>query len=92
MPQTSTLHAPHGPAPFEGQAFHRPRTSLGAAGHWVKTAGILAPLVIHEVIADPDKKWRAIRISALATALLSEALWTRKITRERQDQQERIER
>ncbi len=37
--------------------------------HWLKTAGILAPLVIHEFVKDPDKKWRYIRLASVATAL-----------------------
>ena len=27
------------------QEFHHAHTSIGAAGHWLKTAGILAPLI-----------------------------------------------
>ena len=69
------------------QAFHRPRTSLGAAGHWVREAGILAPLVIGEFVKDPEKRWRYIRMAAVATALVSEALWTSKIHRERQERE-----
>jgi hypothetical protein len=71
------------------QAFHHPRTSYGAAGHWIKTAGILAPLVIGEFIKDPDKKWRAIRIASVATALVSEGMWTHKIHKEREQARER---
>jgi hypothetical protein len=71
------------------QSFHNPRTTLGATGHWVKTLGILTPLVIGEVIKDPDRRWRAIRISAVATALVSEMLWTHRISRERREQQQR---
>jgi hypothetical protein len=71
------------------QAFQRPRTALGATGHWIKTLGILAPLVIGEVIKDPEQKWRAVRISAVATALLSEALWTQRVRRDREEQRQR---
>ena len=66
-----------------------PFTAMGAAGHWIKTLGILSPLVIGEFIKDPEQKWRAIRISAVATALLSEALWTQRIRRERNEERER---
>jgi hypothetical protein len=69
------------------QAFHHPRTSLGAAGHWVRDAGILAPLVIGELVKDVDKRWRYIRMASVATALLSEALWTSRIHRERQERE-----
>jgi hypothetical protein len=66
------------------QAYHRPHTSLGATGHWIKTAGILAPLIIGEFIKDPEKKWRAVRIAAVATTLLSEGMWTHKVSKERE--------
>jgi hypothetical protein len=58
---------------------------MGAAGHWVKTAGILAPLLIGEFVKDPEQRWRWIRISAVVTALGSEAMWTNKIHKERQE-------
>jgi hypothetical protein len=66
-------------------AFHKPHTSLGATGHWVRTAGILAPLVIGEFIKDPEQKWRAVRIASVATALVSEGMWTHKIRNERKE-------
>jgi hypothetical protein len=69
------------------QAFHRPRTSVGSAGHWIKTIGILSPLIIHEMIKDPDQKWRWIRIASVATALLSQATWAGRIRRERRERQ-----
>ena len=84
MPQILPPHAGYTNAP-ERQAFHRPHTSIGATGHWVKTAGILAPLIIGEFVKDADQRWRWIRISSVATALVSEALWTNKIRKERQD-------
>ena len=89
MPQADQFQAPNRNPPSLRQAYHRPHTSLGAAGHWVKTAGILAPLVIAECIKDPAQKWRAIRIAAVATALLSEAMWTHKISQERKHARER---
>lgn len=70
------------------QSFHKAHTSLGATGHWVRTAGMLAPVVIGELIKDPEKRWRAIRLAAVATTLVSEAMWTTKIKRERQDTRE----
>jgi hypothetical protein len=71
------------------QAFHKPHSSMGATGHWVKTAGILAPLVIGEFVKDPDQRWRYIRMASVATALLSEAMWTTKIRKERDHARER---
>lgn len=73
------------------QAFHHPRTTLGAAGHWVREAGILAPLVIGEFVKDADRRWRYIRMASVATALLSEALWTSRIHRERKEREAREE-
>ncbi len=74
---------------FERQSFHKPHTSMGATGHWVKTAGILAPLVIGEFVHDSEKRWRYIRLASVATALVSEGLWTAKIHREREEARER---
>lgn len=48
---------------------------VGFAGHILRTGGILAPLIIGEFVTDPDKKWKAIRLSAVATAVISEALY-----------------
>lgn len=87
----SALHysaASRGAQPFR-QAYHKPHTSLGATGHWVKTAGLLAPLVIGEFVKDPDQRWRFIRMAAVATALASEAMWTHKISKEREEARER---
>jgi hypothetical protein len=72
------------PRAAERQAFHRPHTSLGAAGHWLREAGILAPLIISEVVKDGEKRWRLIRIASIGTALLSEGMWTAKVHKERE--------
>jgi hypothetical protein len=65
------------------QAFHHASTSLGGAhtllgigGHWVGLAGTLAPIVIGEFISDPAKRWRAVKLSAVGTALAYEILHT----------------
>jgi hypothetical protein len=79
----------HVQAQSDRQPYHNPRTSMGAAGHWIKTAGILAPLVIGEFVKDPEQRWRYIRIASVATALVSEGLWTNKIHNERKESQER---
>jgi hypothetical protein len=84
MPQTSLPHAACVNA-SNRQPFHRPHTSLGATGHWVRTAGILAPLLIGELVKDAEKRWRWIRVSSVATALVSEAMWTNRIRKERQE-------
>jgi hypothetical protein len=59
--------------------------TIGAAGHWLKTAGILAPLVIGEFVKDADKRWRYFRMASVATALVSEGLYTSRIKRERDE-------
>lgn len=71
-------------ATAERQAFRNPHTSMGAAGHWIRMGGIMAPLVIGEVINDPEKRWRWIRIAAVATALVSEGMYAHRIQQERQ--------
>jgi len=79
MPQPSSPHAEVRNTQSDRQAYHKPRTSIGAAGHWVTTAGILAPLVIGEPVRNPEQRWRWIRISAVAAALISEGMWAHRI-------------
>jgi hypothetical protein len=55
-------------------------------GHWVRTAGLLAPLIIGEFVKDADKRWRWTRIASITAALVSEGMYTHRI------QQERLER
>jgi hypothetical protein len=71
---------------------YHPNTTLGVIGHVVKTAGILAPLIIGELVKDTDKRWRWIRISSVATALLSEGLYTQRVQQERREREGRRER
>lgn len=89
MPQASHFRPMNAGTPPQRQAYYKPHTSLGGTGHWVRTAGLLAPLVIGEFIKDPDQRWRAIRIAAVATALVSEAMWAHKISKEREQARER---
>jgi hypothetical protein len=91
MPQASRSQATHTGSFPARQPVHKPHTSLGATGHWVKTAGILAPLLIGEFIKDPEQKWRYIRIASVGTALLSEAMWTHKIRKERDEARDHCE-
>ena len=69
----------------ERQEFYRPHTSMGAVGHWVKTAGILAPLIIGEFVKDTEKRWQWTRLASVTTALISEGMWQHKLQRERDD-------
>jgi hypothetical protein len=63
------------------------RTPPSEVGHWVRTAGILAPLVIGEIVKDPDRKWRFIRITSVAMALVSEGMHAHRIQRERRERE-----
>src|SRR5271154_6088017 len=74
--------------PYHRQPFHHPRTSLGAAGHWIHLLSVAAPLVIAEAIKDPDKKWRALRLASVGGAVLSEAAWTLKIAHDKKKNEE----
>ena len=62
-------------------------TPPSEVGHWVRTAGILSPLVIGELVKDPEKKWRFIRITSVAVALISEGLHAHRIQRERRERE-----
>jgi len=75
---------------FPRQAFHRPRTSLGVAGHLVYTAGALAPLVIGELVEDPSKRWRLMRLVAVGTALAYETLHVVREEQRRKEQDARL--
>jgi hypothetical protein len=52
-------------------------------------AGIMAPLVIAELVKDADKHWRWIHISAVTTALLSEGFYAHRVSRRRQEKERR---
>lgn len=71
------------------QSFRHSRTSLGVAGHWLHLLAVLSPLVIGEVVKDPEKKWRAIRLASVCTAIGSEALWTHRLLKRRAEEEER---
>lgn len=62
-------------------------TPPSEVGHWVRTAGILSPLIIGEIVKDPEKKWRFIRITSVAVALISEGLHAHRIQRERRERE-----
>jgi hypothetical protein len=69
----------------------RPAAVEGEIGHWVRTAGILAPLIIGEFVKDPDRKWRFIRITSVAAAILSEGLHSHKTYKDRERDREALE-
>ena len=68
----------------------RPAAVEGEIGHWVRTAGILAPLIIGEFVKDPDRKWRFIRVTSVAAAILSEGLHSHKAYRDRERDREAL--
>jgi hypothetical protein len=72
------------------QGFHNAHTSLGIVGHWVGLAGTMAPIVIGEFITDPAKRWRAVRLAAVGTAVAYEALHTISELRRRKEQETKL--
>lgn len=80
--------APYPAAPNQRQAFHHPRTSLGAAGHLLHLGMVAAPLLIPEIFQDADKRFRALRLVPVIGAIGSEALWTIKLSGDRQRDEE----
>lgn len=73
------------------KAFRHASNTLGFAGfagHMLRTGGILAPHIIGEFVKDPDKKWKAIRLSAVATAVFSEALYAYHQSRKNAERRE----
>jgi hypothetical protein len=75
---------------FPRQAFQRPRTSFGVAGHVVYTAGALAPLVIGELVEDSNKRWRLMRLVSVGTALAYETLHVIREEQRRKEQEARL--
>jgi len=88
MPQGARNHASNHYA-AERQAFHRPRTSVGAAAHYIKEVGLLAPFLISEFVEDPGKQWRYIKLASLTSALVTQGLWTARVHAERKASRER---
>ncbi len=70
------------------RSFHRPSTSLGAPGHLLHVAMVAAPLVITNMIEDPQKKWKALAMVPVIGGLASELLWTVKLAEQRHKDQE----
>jgi len=72
------------------QSFQSAHSSIGAgsAGHWIKMAGILSPLIIGELVKDNEKRWRWIRIASVATALISEGFHTQRVLQQRREREE----
>ena len=86
MPQTSAPRATTGYAQSERKRHHE-RHHSGGAGHWVRTVGALAPLVIGELVKDPEQKWRFIRITSVLLAVASEGSYAHRLHKERQERE-----
>jgi hypothetical protein len=82
---------PRAPQPHhedERREPHHPRHSPpSAVGHWTRTLGALAPLVIGELVKDPEKKWRFIRVASVALAILNEGTYAYRVQQERNERQ-----
>lgn len=70
------------------QSRERHHSIGGGAGHWVRTIGVLAPLIIGEVVKNPDQRWRFIRITSVAMALISEGLYAHKVQQQKREREE----
>jgi hypothetical protein len=68
---------------------HRPPSAIG---HWTRTLGALVPLVIGELVEDPKKKWRFIRVASVALAVINEASYAYAVQQDRRDREARRER
>jgi len=53
-----------------------------AIGHWTRTIGALVPLVVGEVVKEPDKRWRFIRIASVALAVINEASYAYQVQKD----------
>ena len=72
-----------------GQPFHKPHSSLGAAGHWVHLAATLSPLAISELVEDAAKRRKAIALVSVGSALAYQTLWTLREQQKRAEQEHR---
>ena len=80
LPATDRADRPH-----ERRPIYKPHTGLSTTGHWLKTIGMLSPLIIGEFVKDPERRWRFTRMAVIATAALSQGLYTNRIQREREE-------
>lgn len=70
------------------RSFQRPNTSFGAPGHLLHVAMVAAPIIITNMIEDPQKKWKALAMVPVIGGLASELMWTLKIEQERHKDKE----
>lgn len=72
------------------QGFRNAHTSLGVAGHLVHMGAMMFPVLAAELITDPGKYKKAVRIGAVATTVLYEGLYTMREAKRRERQEERL--
>jgi hypothetical protein len=70
------------------QAFHHSRSSLGATGHWIHLLSVATPLVIGEVIKNPENRWRALKLASVGAAIASEAVWSLRPSKDKRTNEE----
>jgi len=70
------------------RSFQRPHTSLGAPGHLLHVAMVAAPLIITNLIEDPQKKWKALALVPVIGGLASELMWTARIAQQKHNEKE----
>ena len=87
-PRVTYQNAGHGRQPMYHPHTYLGAAYLGAAGHWIHLAGVAAPLVIAEVIKDPNARWKALRLVSVGAAIASEAVWTHRLIKEREKDEE----
>lgn len=76
-------------ATLRRNGFHHAQSSLGSlgiVGHWVGLAGTLAPIVIGELVDDPAKRWKIIRLASVGTSVAYEAVHTMNELARRREQ------
>jgi hypothetical protein len=99
MPATLTRspYAPPYPAPYrpreadarERLSFPAPHPRKSYHNSCAHLMTVLTPLVIGELIKDPEKRWRWIRIGSVVTALVGEMMWQYRIAQEERDREAR---
>lgn len=78
-------------AGYSHRSHRRSESAEGEIGHWVRTAALLAPVVVSEFVKDPEQKLRFIRIASVAAAVLSEGMHTHKTFRDRERDRQALE-
>lgn len=81
----SSSHRHYSPSHDQAHPPHPHRTPYRNSAVHLMT--VLTPLVIGELIKDPEKRWRWIR-GSVVTALAGEMLWQHRIAKEREREEE----